>query len=342
MPFSQKVEYKAVRRFEIKRRCWYIACLLLCFVVCYDVAAHGERDSVKIYFRQAYSTLDLSLRDNHKSLERITGSLEHDFADSVYQLKRIDVIGGASPEGSIPMNIRLSEKRAARLFDDLFGYNRNVDIVLPNVTNMSLEGYETALMHELFWSEDYITNDPNYDKGTKIKGTEWDSDKTNQRYRDINENRVEGNYYTIDFGTEDSIHYTIDSNGQSTYLSLTLGWNVGMITITKTGMQSGECAIFKIYKVEDGSEREYMTLLLSDQDLQPDGLTRSKQIALDSDGTWKIVETDWSWAYDSDGSKVITRELNAGTTAANRIFTFSNTPKDDAPIHSESLKVNQM
>ncbi|MBQ8366152.1 MAG: hypothetical protein IJX40_00260 [Alistipes sp.] len=222
---------------------------------------------MKIYFRQAYSTLDLSLRDNHKSLERITGSLEHDFADSVYQLKRIDVIGGASPEGSIPMNIRLSEKRAARLFDDLFGYNRNVDIVLPNVTNMSLEGYETALMHELFWGEDYIT---------------------------------------------------------------------------KTGMQSGECAIFKIYKVEDGSEREYMTLLLSDQDLQPDGLTRSKQIALDSDGTWKIVETDWSWAYNSDGSKVITRELNAGTTAANRIFTFSNTPKDDAPIHSESLKVNQM
>ncbi|MBE6195834.1 MAG: DUF3575 domain-containing protein [Rikenellaceae bacterium] len=95
---------------------------VLCLVVSYRVTAQTTCDSVKIYFRQAYSTLDLSIRNNREALDRIADSLEGGYADSIYQLRRIVVIGGASPEGSVPLNIRLSEKRADRLFGYLSKY----------------------------------------------------------------------------------------------------------------------------------------------------------------------------------------------------------------------------
>lgn len=100
----------------------YLLCCLLCLATLNQVMAQDTRDSVKIYFRQAYSTLDLSIRNNRDALDRIADSLENNYADSIYRLKKIQVIGGASPEGSIPLNIRLSEKRAARLFDYLSKY----------------------------------------------------------------------------------------------------------------------------------------------------------------------------------------------------------------------------
>ncbi len=240
-----------------------------------------------------------------------------------------------------PTQFGIYANKAANGADDLFGYNRYVDVTLPNVANLELNGYSEAQMHELFWGEDYITNDPYYDKGTKIKGSAWDTDKTNQRYRSVRENSVQGHYYTLDFGSKSSINYTIDATGESKYLCLTLGWNVGMITIIKKGMKSGESAVFKIYKIDGSTKTEYMTLLLSDNDLQPDGVTRAKEVALNSDGTWMVEELPWSWAYTSDVTS-ITRELNAGTTTEMRKFTFTNTPKSDAPIHSESLKVNNM
>ena len=44
-----------------------------------------------------------SRRNNKEALDRIADSLRTSYADSVYQLKRIQVVGGASPEGSIPL-----------------------------------------------------------------------------------------------------------------------------------------------------------------------------------------------------------------------------------------------
>ena len=89
--------------------------------------AREVRDSVKIYFRQGYSILDLSIRDNRQVLERIADSLSIGYADSVYTLKKVMVVGGASPEGTIPLNKRLSEKRANVLFDYLAQYGELPD-----------------------------------------------------------------------------------------------------------------------------------------------------------------------------------------------------------------------
>lgn len=83
---------------------------------------HEARDSVKIYFRQGKIELDPEFRNNRKSLNRIADSLRTSYADSVYRLQKILVVGGASPEGSVKLNKWLSEKRAGVLFDYLSRY----------------------------------------------------------------------------------------------------------------------------------------------------------------------------------------------------------------------------
>lgn len=83
---------------------------------------HEARDSVKIYFRQGKIELDPEFRNNRESLNRIADSLRTSYADSVYRLQKILVVGGASPEGSVKLNKWLSEKRAGVLFDYLSRY----------------------------------------------------------------------------------------------------------------------------------------------------------------------------------------------------------------------------
>ena len=80
--------------------------------------ARSECDSVRIYFRQGYSVLEPDLHGNRETLKRIADSLRT-YAGPSGRLRRIDVTGGASPEGSVPLNRRLSEKRAKALLDQL-------------------------------------------------------------------------------------------------------------------------------------------------------------------------------------------------------------------------------
>ncbi len=85
-------------------------------------AAHEMRDSVMIYFRPGKIDLDLTLNGNRAALDRIADSLRTSYADSVYRLEKILVVGCASPEGSVKLNKELSEKRAGVLFDYLSRY----------------------------------------------------------------------------------------------------------------------------------------------------------------------------------------------------------------------------
>ena len=107
--------------------------------------AREVRDSVKIYFRQGYSVLDMSIRDNAEVLGRIADSLRWSYTDSLYTLKSVEVVGGASPEGTIPLNRRLSEKRANVLFDYLSQYG-----ILPDsLTTFTFLGRDWGGLLEL-------------------------------------------------------------------------------------------------------------------------------------------------------------------------------------------------
>jgi len=106
----------------------YIALFLVLLTACNNyLFAQEVRDSVKIHFRQGYSKLDLAVKDNRKVLDRISDSLRTSYADSIYMLGKIEIVGGASPEGGIPLNKRLSEKRADVLFDYLSAYGSLTD-----------------------------------------------------------------------------------------------------------------------------------------------------------------------------------------------------------------------
>lgn len=87
------------------------------------IAAQHIQDSVRINFRSGKANLDMDLGENRKVLEDIKEKLQLNANDSVYyRLHKVLVVGGASPEGSIALNKRLSEKRAETLFNYLAQY----------------------------------------------------------------------------------------------------------------------------------------------------------------------------------------------------------------------------
>ena len=92
-----------------------------------------ERDSVKIYFQQGKTDLIPELRGNQSALNRIIKKLRDNHADTLYQLKEVEVTGAASPEGSIRLNQRLSEERAKVLFDYLSQYSPLPDSLRTSV-----------------------------------------------------------------------------------------------------------------------------------------------------------------------------------------------------------------
>lgn len=77
------------------------------------------QDSVRIYFKQGKIDFIPTLRENQSVLNRIADTMRITYADSAYRLRKILVVGGASPEGSVKFNQWLSEKRAKVLFDYL-------------------------------------------------------------------------------------------------------------------------------------------------------------------------------------------------------------------------------
>lgn len=270
--------------------------------------------------------------DNGQSLETAYG-LSH---------KEMSGMGGGFYIGSYaelafaaPENFGIYSNLAANGADDLFGYHSNVVISLPNVQKLKLDGYEGGAVADLFWGEDYITNDPNYDKGLKLKGAAWDTDMTNQRFRDVFRTQ-KGNYFTIEFDEDET-----EKVYENKYLCLTLIWHEDYLLLVKKGMKTGENAIFNVYNVdEDGNDNLYVNVMLTDADTDENG-DRSKKITLKTPGIYKIVELPWAWAYDVDQSE-IQKTVGQNSSEEDRTFTFTNTPKESAPIHDESLKKNIM
>ena len=100
----------------------YILLMISCLFFAKTAQCQVVRDSVRIYFLQGSSMLDFSIGNNQAELTRIADRMSTYQADSIYQLKNITVIGGASPESGIHLNERLSESRANVLLDYLSHY----------------------------------------------------------------------------------------------------------------------------------------------------------------------------------------------------------------------------
>lgn len=82
-------------------------------------AQHSLTDSVTILFQQSRSELRPGLFDNGDELARMAALMRRASGDSALSLRAVRVAGGASPEGSVQVNERLSRRRAQSLFDYL-------------------------------------------------------------------------------------------------------------------------------------------------------------------------------------------------------------------------------
>ena len=90
---------------------------------CCTLFAQELRDSVKIHFRQGKTNLEMNQGGNARQLHDIQHKLQLNQDDSIYyRLQKMLVIGSASPEGSMEVNKRLSEKRVESLFNYLSQY----------------------------------------------------------------------------------------------------------------------------------------------------------------------------------------------------------------------------
>lgn len=81
--------------------------------------AQVVNDSVRIYFHQGKHKLDSTFKSNREVLEEIDRN--------VLRLEKVEIVGSASPEGSVQLNKRISEKRASSIFNHLSKYGNLPD-----------------------------------------------------------------------------------------------------------------------------------------------------------------------------------------------------------------------
>ena len=183
---------------------------------------------------------------------------------------------------------------------------------------------------EIYWVEDYVTNDTRYkDKGSNMIGDDSD---TVRRYRNS-------------LNASLSIYKILDTNFDAVknkYLCLSLGYKILYMTIKKIGLQDGESSIFNIYNMKD--DKFYLSTLLTGQkDKTKDGV--SQKVAV-PEGKWKVVENgNWTWNYTqssvSPENGMI--EIIENNTDEENTITFTNTLKEtNKKAYDEAIKVNKM
>ena len=97
------------------RRISILAALLFCFGT---LKAQQSVDSMRLYFRRGYSTLEYTLRGNRSSLDELLRALQAARSDSLEAgTIRLHLLGSASPDGTYRANRRLSEKRMHAVLD---------------------------------------------------------------------------------------------------------------------------------------------------------------------------------------------------------------------------------
>ena len=209
--------------------------------------------------------------------------------------------------------------------------NNGTVVTLPDVSKMSLNDFKVDVPQAaLFWAQDYIKNDTGY--GNKPSNATATS--TVERYRTLLAARTE-NIASIPSG--------VDYREQ--YVSVALGYKYVYVDIKKSGLKNGESAIFNIYSTKDvtASSTPYMQIVLTGNAA---GSEVSRKIAL-TPGDWTVMETGWSWTYTGKstsnetvlGNPAIKRTISDNPSAAERIFSFTNTKNTSVP-NAEKVKVN--
>ncbi|MBD5237020.1 MAG: DUF3575 domain-containing protein [Bacteroidales bacterium] len=93
--------------------------------------AEERQDTINILFHQGKYNIDSKLFENRKSLSRLDSLKDV----SNLKLRHIDITGAASPEGSVPLNYTLSDKRTEEVLNILIGKKGKSSLSNINITS---------------------------------------------------------------------------------------------------------------------------------------------------------------------------------------------------------------
>lgn len=221
--------------------------------------------------------------------------------------------------------------------DDIFANAKDSQVNLPAPTSMTVTGFDVPTS-ALFWAQDYIVGDTNYDKKPAAAPTI----ASPKRYRTMALN--------LDPQLENAY---VPAGTYTDYICVALGHSYLPITIKKSGLKIGETAIINLYHkdISDiSSEVPYMRIPLTNK-TATDGTEVSRTVYV-SPGTWTLVESSWSWAYKGtaegegvksiNGCAAITRaDLIPTSSEESRTFIFKNA-NNTSISHKEDIKTNKI
>lgn len=92
-----------------------------------DVPLRKMKNALYVHFHMNKANIDTAYRENKATLARILDLLAQVKADTLSEVKKVRIIGLASPEGPVVFNQRLSEKRAVALKDYLINNGAELD-----------------------------------------------------------------------------------------------------------------------------------------------------------------------------------------------------------------------
>lgn len=218
--------------------------------------------------------------------------------------------------------------------DDIFANGEGTDVLLPVVGEMELTGFNIPVAKNgIFWVEDYMTNDVEYNLGPHILG----EGHSPIRYQDaLKSAEVIGRLDDV------ATYYETISSG---YLSLALGYELLFVKIIKQGLDPGDAAIVNVSysKTGETSSSEWVqhqkALLVG-----PESGDASVIVALPPNA-WKFEEeTAWSENYTATNATQKIKFENQTQVDDNGPVTFENTKKakSDITIHDEDNVENRM
>ena len=108
-----------------------IVVIISFFCIVSIVSSQEKSDTLEVYFRQGYSLWEPNFKNNGKRLEAFVERFKKLRKDTVlYNISKIHIIAGCSPEGRWELNQRLSKNRAKRIRTVLKNYISLPDSVI--------------------------------------------------------------------------------------------------------------------------------------------------------------------------------------------------------------------
>lgn len=220
--------------------------------------------------------------------------------------------------------------------DDIFANGVGTDVLLPVVGEMELTGFDIPVAKNgIFWVEDYMTDDVNYNLGPHKLG----DTHSPIRYQDAL--RAAAVIGRLD---DDATYY---NNIRSGYLSLALGYELLFVRIVKEGLVPGDAAIVNVSYSKTGEISSLDSDWVQHQKallVGPASGDASVIVALPPNA-WKFAEeTAWSENYIAENPIEIREFENQDEVdkQGHVIFTNKKKAKKDITVHDEDNVENRM